>query len=500
MSSQETLSNPVTTSSPTHSRSSTEKPPVHGPQSSSAASTSTVPDWPRSWKAYAGLVSGFFMMFNCWGMVNAYGAFMGLYSEHLLTRSTDLQLSLIGATECFLLLFPSVFAGRLLDARRHYYLGFTGFLLLFLGYFLLSFTGRQGFKDQGTYSLVWLTSGLMAGLGMTCFFTYSSHNVIQWFPRKRYIAAGITSAGAGAGGIIYPLAFKFLVSSRGFPTGVRILSSIVAGTTLIAFILGAPCADVPRRSIGPVFHASTWIDKRAWKSRPYVLYVIAVSLVYGGFYSLAFHVTEWAEIKGFGTEDLIAGGQGERPGNSGLRTFWFLTIMNGTSIIGRLASAVFATKWSNPIVVHTATCFIASLLAFFFWPFAPNNAAALVFVSIFGILGGSMLSLPASGVAYLIPDELQSHAGQWTGMMWSTVSVFALVGPLVAAELNRKFGMNAVGYWTGATLLVTTILFACSMYLKSQEDKTSTDSAAEQVKSEQQTRSSTDGGDVATIV
>ncbi|KAL8656503.1 MAG: hypothetical protein Q9210_000218 [Variospora velana] len=376
----------------------------------------------------------------------------------------------------------------------------------------------------------------MAGLGMTCFFTYSSHNVIQWFPRKRYIAAGITSAGAGAGGIIYPLAFRFLVDDYGFPTGVRILSSIVAGTTLIAFILGAPCVDVPRRSIGPVFHASTWIDKRAWKSKPYVLYVIAVSLVYGGFYSLAFHVTKWAEFKGFGTED-IAGGQGERPGDSGFPTFWYLTIMNGTSIIGRLASAVFATKWSNPIVVHAATCLIASLLAFFFWPFAPNNAAALVFVSIFGILGGSMLSLPASGVAYLIPDELQSHAGQWTGMMWlvhhvapllpinptagvppecvnasltspllnrSAVSAFALVGPLIAAALNRRFDMNAVGYWTGATLLVATILFACSMHLKSQEDKSSEGSATEEMKSGQQTTPSTDDdddvGDRATIV
>lgn len=112
-------------------------------------------------------------------MVNAYGAFLGLYDEHLLTNSSDLELSLIGATECFLLLFPSVFAGRLLDAHRHYYLGFTGFLLLFLGFFLLSFTSRQGLKDQGNYSFVWLTSGLMAGLGMTCFFTYSSHNVIQ---------------------------------------------------------------------------------------------------------------------------------------------------------------------------------------------------------------------------------------------------------------------------------------------------------------------------------
>ena len=99
-------------------------------------------------------------------MVNAYGAFLGLYDQHLLTQSSDLQLSLIGATEAFLLLFPSMFAGRLLDAHRHYFLGFTGFTLLFFGYFLLSFSGQEGLKDQGNYGYVWLTSGLMSGLGM----------------------------------------------------------------------------------------------------------------------------------------------------------------------------------------------------------------------------------------------------------------------------------------------------------------------------------------------
>ncbi|KAI4240804.1 MAG: hypothetical protein L6R40_004918 [Gallowayella cf. fulva] len=468
----------------------------------SVLAASVVPEWPRQWKAYAALVSGFFMMFNCWGMVNAYGAFMGLYDAHLLTRSSDLQLSLVGATESFLLLLPSIFAGRLLDARRHYYLGFTGFLLLFLGYFLLSFTSHQGLKDQGNYGLVWLTSGLMAGLGMTCFFTYSSHNVIQWFPRKRYIAAGITSAGAGAGGIIYPLTFKFLVARFGFPTGVRILSSIVAGTTLIAFILGAPCKDVPRRKVGAAFQMSTWVDRQALRNRSYTLYVIAVALVYGGFYSVAFHVTEWAEVKGFGTEEDIPGGTGERPGDSGFRTFWFLTIMNGASIIGRLASALFATHLSNPIVVHTLTCFLASLLAFFFWPFAQNNSGAIAFCTLFGILGGSMLSLPASGVAYLIPDERHSHVGQWTGMMWSGVSIFALIGPLIAAALKRKYGMDAVGYWTGATMLVTTVLFAGSMYLKRKEDKRSTTSTlvGEGEKSGGQTPSSPASGCVGTIV
>ncbi|KAL8842638.1 MAG: hypothetical protein Q9170_000413 [Blastenia crenularia] len=418
----------------------------HDPHTSSPITdVSTAPDWPKGWKAYAALVSGFFMMFNCWGMVNAYGAFMGLYDEHLLTKASDLQLSLIGATESFLLLLPSIFAGRLLDARRHYYLGFTGFLLLFLGYFLLSFTSRQGLKDQGNYGFVWLTSGLLAGLGMTCFFTYSSHNVIQWFPRKRYVAAGITSTGAGAGGIIYPLTFKFLVANYGFPVGVRILSSIVAGTTIIAFILGAPCVDVPRRSLGRVFHASTWIDKHAIGSKPYTTYVIAVALVYGGFYSVAFHVTEWAEVKGFGTEEDIPGGNGERPGDSGFRTFWFLAIMNGTSIIGRLASAIVATR-------------------------------------------------QATRVAYLIPDERQSHAGQWTGMMWSAVSVFALVGPLIAAALKRKFGMDAVGYWTGATMLVTTGLLAWSMYLKRKEDQMLERGRVNETKPGEQTPSSVESG------
>ncbi|CAL8575529.1 hypothetical protein XPA_001448 [Xanthoria parietina] len=466
-------------STPMQSSNSVEKRTADPNEVSPAISmleASIVPEWPRSWKAYAALVAGFFMMFNCWGMVNAYGAFLGLYDEHLLTKNSDLQLSLVGATESFLLLFPSIFAGRLLDARRHYYLGFTGFLLLFLGYFSLSFAGGKGGKDQGNYGLVWLTSGLLAGLGMTCFFTYSSHNVIQWFPRKRYIAAGITSTGAGAGGIVYPLTFKFLVANFGFPKGVRILSAIVAGTTLIAFFLGMPCKEVPRRKVGAVFQFSTWIDKQAFRNKSYTLYVIAVALVYGGFYSVAFHVTEWAEVKGFGTQEDVPGGTGARPGNSGFRTFWFLAIMNGTSIIGRLASAFFATHLSNPIVVHTATCFLASLLAFFFWPFAQNNAGAIAFVSIFGVLGGSMLSLPASGVAYLIPAERHSHVGQWTGMMWSGVSIFALVGPLIAAALKRRFGMDAVGYWCGATMLLTAILFAWSMFLKRKEDKRSTTS------------------------
>lgn len=83
----------------------------------------------------------------------------------------------------------------------------------------------------------------------------------------------------------------------------------------------------------------------------------------------------------------------------------------------------------------------------------------------------------------------------------SGVSIFALVGPLIAAALKRQFGMNAVGYWTGATLLVTTVLFAWSMYLKRKANESKENGGEnEAAKTGGTTPSTTDTGYVGTTV
>ncbi len=56
-------------STPMQSSNSVEKRTADPNEVSPAISmleASIVPEWPRSWKAYAALVAGFFMMFNCW--------------------------------------------------------------------------------------------------------------------------------------------------------------------------------------------------------------------------------------------------------------------------------------------------------------------------------------------------------------------------------------------------------------------------------------------------
>ena len=138
------------------------------------------------------------------GLIVAFGGFLGLYEKQLLTRTPELQLSLIGGVQIFPILALAPITGRLLDAHSHYWLGFTGSLLMFTGYFALSFSCKGGLENQGSYWTILVTTAV-AGLGQACVFIYSPQNVAQWFPGRKSIAIGIASAGAAAGtsGFLY---------------------------------------------------------------------------------------------------------------------------------------------------------------------------------------------------------------------------------------------------------------------------------------------------------
>ena len=107
----------------------------------------------------------------------SFGSFFRYYDEHLLTHSNDPTLGLIGGMQASLVLFFSFLVGRLLDARLHRWVVGLGGILTTLGYFCLSLsTDGDG---QGNYGFVILTQGIVAGVGMSCFFQHSSHLAVQ---------------------------------------------------------------------------------------------------------------------------------------------------------------------------------------------------------------------------------------------------------------------------------------------------------------------------------
>lgn len=133
--------------------------------------------WPTDWRAYVCLFGGFLLMFNSWGIVNAYGTFASHYVESLLPGQDILRMNLIGSTQSFVILLLSAPVGRFLDAGYVRTLLVTGTVLLSIGYFTLSVANGEGGFNDGNYGLTWLTQGFLSSLGMACFFVSSSQGM-----------------------------------------------------------------------------------------------------------------------------------------------------------------------------------------------------------------------------------------------------------------------------------------------------------------------------------
>jgi MCP family monocarboxylic acid transporter-like MFS transporter 10 len=136
-------------------------------------------DWPRTWRAYACLLGCFFLMFNSWGLVNAYGTWSSYYVGHSLLGTDQLKLNLIGSTQSFLVLLLSNPVGRLLDAgyARHV-IGF-GSVCVPLGLFILSVVHPSDVGGAANFGSIWGLQGLLVGLGMAPFFVSSSQGKLH---------------------------------------------------------------------------------------------------------------------------------------------------------------------------------------------------------------------------------------------------------------------------------------------------------------------------------
>ena len=156
------------------SNSSTETASMQNISITSSDSGAYEPTWPRSWRAYTCWLGCFFLMFNSWGLVNAYGTFSSYYVGHSLREVDQLELNLIGSTQSFIVLLFSAPIGRLLDAGHYRSVIATGAFFVPFGMFMLSVAHPSGENAIAQFSHIWATQGLVVGLGMACFFVSSS--------------------------------------------------------------------------------------------------------------------------------------------------------------------------------------------------------------------------------------------------------------------------------------------------------------------------------------
>lgn len=228
-----------------------------------------------------------------------------------------------------------------------------------------------------------------------------------------------------AGGVIYPIMFRRLVSSVGFPWTVRIIAFVIFGTYVLSYpiLLYKPAKSPSIRR---------WVDVTAFTDLPFLFANLGAMLSAIAYYLPMIFLPLFAEtgVRNFGNgdEDLA---------------FYLISIVNGASVVGRLAAGLVATK-VGPIEICTlalAGCFVV----LFCWTAVTSTAGAIAWSIIWGLVSSVIVALPGAIIPLLSPS-LQV-IGTRSGMYWASVGLGVLIGSPVAGALVDIRPSAQVHWW-----------------------------------------------------
>lgn len=149
---------------------------------------------------------------------------------------------------------------------------FAGALLSILGLLLTSFI-QEVHKMYLTYGLVW-------GVGSSFSFVSSIVVLGEYFDTRLALANGIATSGSGVGSLVAGPVINYLLQSVGWKNSMRILGGF-ANVLWIAAVLFRPrairCDDAETKEDTKLF------DTSIWRNKAYVLWVTTVALFQFGY-------------------------------------------------------------------------------------------------------------------------------------------------------------------------------------------------------------------------
>nr|VWP00292.1 Bud site selection protein 6 [Ganoderma boninense] len=231
-----------------------------------------VPDGGKA--AWTVILGSTLALFASAGMINSYGAFQDYYESTLLPSSSSASISLIGSLQVFFLYAGGPVTGRIFDAY-----GTT--VLIPLGSFLCVFAMMMvSLAQQDQAYQLFLSQGVLFGLGIACLFNPSVAVAGHWFRRHRATAIGIVVSGGAVGGIVFPILLQHLVPLIGFGWAVRIIAFIIMAC------FGVACLTIRTRlPLSGDISLRTAVDLRGFRDPRYVLATVA------GFLCVLFYYT-----------------------------------------------------------------------------------------------------------------------------------------------------------------------------------------------------------------
>lgn len=215
------------------------------------------------------------------------------------------------------------------------------------------------------------------------------------------------------GGVIYPVMFQRLVPSLGFPWAVRVIAFVMLGTYMACYptLLYKPDKKILVRSL---------IDVKSFSDLPFLLIVSSGFFCAVAYYLPSLYLPLFAETE-------IVGFQGR---NTDLATY-LIAVVNGASVIGRIAAGAIAT-FIGPTETSTLATACSALIAFM-WIVVKSKAGTIVWAIFWGLASSVIVAMPGAVIPLFCPS--MDIIGTRMGMFWAGLGAGLLVGSPAAGAL-----------------------------------------------------------------
>jgi MFS family permease len=281
--------------------------------------------------------------------------------------------------------------------------GGTGMVLIAGGLWLTSSA-----QSLGT---IYLSYGAMVGLGIALVYTPAIACVPPWFVARRGLAAGLASAGIGAGTLVGPLCVAAAIEAWGWRGA---LQAMAVAVLVLGLVVTSRLRQSPLARAGTQGQAAGLTLAQAWR-KPSFVWLYLGTLLGGPAMFIPFaHVS--AAARDLGVDAAHAVG--------------LVGIIGLGSLVGR-----FAIGWLADRLGRAQTLVLMQLsmgASYLVWGAAGGQGLLVVFALWFGLSYGSIVSLlPAICMDYFGGKSVASVVGA----LYSGAAFGNLLGPVLAGAV-----------------------------------------------------------------
>ena len=372
--------------------------------------------WVAVWACFVALATIF-------GVSYSFAAFFTSLSEAFDARRADVSL-VFGLSGLVYFVFGAG-AGMLADRFGPRLVCSLGMLFIACGLIASSWATSMW--------AIYAAYGVGIGVGIALVYTPAIACVQPWFTRRRGLAAGIASAGIGAGTVVVPLAATLLIAALQWRGAMQWLA---AGVLLFGLGSTLLLKRAPSATAAPGAAVSGHTLRQALRSSDFRWMYLAVLLASPSMFIPFAHVS--AAARDLGVSD------GQAVGLVGL--------IGIGSLVGRFAIGALADRFGRPLTLALSQASMG--LAYLAWAGADGYVAMVWFSLWIGLSYGGIVSLlPA-----LCMDLFGARAvSSIIGTLYTAAAFGNLLGPWIAGALFDALDSYALVIWgcLGLSVLAT---------------------------------------------